>query len=117
MSYKTKLKIGELSRARMKETDERRRAEFALKLAQAKEETRKEIHAHLGEALARGIEKLKQACDVVGTDPVAFDKAISEFKEEASAIEATAVSDLTSALKEIGGTVARKRRLRILRNT
>lgn len=96
--------------ARMKETDERRRAEFALKLAQAKDETREEIHALLGEALARGIEKLKQACDVVGTDPAAYEKAICEFKEESSLIESTAVNDLTSALQKIGGTVVRKDR-------
>ena len=96
--------------ARMKETDEKRRAEFALKLAQAKEETRKEIHALLGEALARSLDKLKQACDVVGTDPVAFEKAVSEFKEEASSIESTAVSDLTSALQEIGSAAVRKDR-------
>ena len=96
--------------ARMKDTDERRRAEFALKLAQAKEETRKEIHALLGEALARSLDKLKQACDVVGTDSVAFEKAVSEFKEEASLIESTAVSDLTSALQEIGSAAARKDR-------
>lgn len=96
--------------ARMKETDEKRRAEFALKLAQAKAETREEIHADLGKAIARGIDKLKQACDVIGTDPVAYEKAVCEFKEEASVIESTAVSDLTSALQKIGGTVVRKDR-------
>ena len=106
----SKVSLCESFATRMKETDERRRAEFALRLAQAKDESYKEIHAYLGEALARGIDKLTQACDVVGTNPAAYDKAISEFKEEASVIESAAVSDLTSALQKIGATVVRKER-------
>lgn len=106
----SKVSLCESFATRMKETDERRRAEFALRLAQAKDESYKEIHAYLGEALARGIDKLTQACDVVGTNPAAYDKAISEFKEEASVIESAAVSDLTSALQKIGATVVRKDR-------
>lgn len=56
----SKASLRESFAARMQETDERRRAEFALKLAQAKDETCKEIHAQLGEALARDIDKLTQ---------------------------------------------------------
>lgn len=106
----SKDRLHESFAARMKETDEKRRAEFALKLAQAKAETREEIHADLGKAIARGIDKLKQACDVMGTDPAAYEKAVEEFKEEASVMESTAVKDLSSVLHKLGNTVVRKDR-------
>lgn len=106
----SKVTLHESFASRMRETDERRRAEFALRLAQAKDEAREELHARLGEAVARGIDKLKHACELVSKDPVAYEKAVTEFKEEASVIEATAVGDLSSTLRKIGISVVRKDR-------